>query len=399
MSMSTLVPQSSDRKSTASGLRPLRVAFVMHVMQVAGAEVLVKRIIEQLGDEIRPVVFCLDQVGEIGEELRQQGLDVVCLNRVPGIDWRLGLRLAKLLDQYQIEVVHAHQYTPFFYTALARLARAFRWNKSPGCKVLFTEHGRHVPDVISARRYWVNRLWLQRYAHATNACSQFSAQALCENDGFASVDVVRNGIDVGEFPPRGDDIELAALRARLGLQTDLLYVACVARFHSVKDHTTLLRAWDKLTRTRADARLLLVGDGEQREPMTRLTAELGMESTVEFMGVRRDVSDILRAVDVFALTSKSEASSLTLLEAMASECAIVATDVGGNAEHLTDAEQGILVSPGDVDEVAEAIEHLLDHPETCRLLGAAARCRVRSDFDLGRVVQAYRELYHQLAGR
>ena len=106
---------------TVAGVkRPLRVAFVLHVMQVAGAEVLVAEIVRRLAERLDPVIFCLDAVGPLGEQLAGQGVTVVCLGRRPGRDWKVAWRLAQELRGRRIEVVHAHQYTPFFYAALAR---------------------------------------------------------------------------------------------------------------------------------------------------------------------------------------------------------------------------------------------------------------------------------------
>ncbi len=371
----------------------IRVGFVMHVMHVAGAEVLVQRIIKELSDVIEPVVFCLDKIGSIGHDLQKQGIQVICLNRTPGIDWRLGHRLAQNLNRHQIEVVHAHQYTPFFYSALARLMGA---GKS---RVLFTEHGRHLPDVVSSKRRLVNRLLLQKCADVTNACSDFSAAALSEKDGFSAVGVIRNGIDVGLFPARGDEAEQKQLRDRIGLKSELQYVACVARLHPIKDHETLLNAWQRIAQQRDNARLLIVGDGERRIHLEQQAKDLGIQTSIEFLGVRNDVSDILRAVDVFTLSSHSEASSLTLLEAMASECPIVITDVGGNREHLEDGEQGLLVPRGDATQLAQSIGRLLDSPDVGHRLGEAARKRVCREFDLESVVESYSQLYQKLANR
>jgi len=87
----------------------VRVGFVMHVMQVAGAEVLVKQIIEQLSAEIEPTVFCLDSIGELGEQLLEAGIPVVSLNRQPGLDWKLAARFAAEIKQRNIDILHAHQ--------------------------------------------------------------------------------------------------------------------------------------------------------------------------------------------------------------------------------------------------------------------------------------------------
>lgn len=108
-------------KSMTTPIRPLRVAFVLHAMQVAGAEVLVRETVQRLAGLIEPVIFCLDKVGPLGEQLRAEGIEVLCFNRRPGRDLGVSWRMARAIRERRIEVLHANQYTPFFYAALARV--------------------------------------------------------------------------------------------------------------------------------------------------------------------------------------------------------------------------------------------------------------------------------------
>lgn len=367
-----------------------RVGFVLHVMQVAGAEVLVAETIRRLAGQIAPTVFCLDAVGPIGEKLRAEGTPVVCLGRRPGRDWRVAWRLARALEAHRIEVVHAHQYTPFFYAALAKLLGR---NK---VRLILTEHGRHFPDIVRPLRRTVNRLLLDRLADAVNACCAFSAAGLSRVDGFAAgrIEIIENGIDLARYRAVADR---AGLREKLGLAANRRYLAVVARFHPVKDHATLLRAFAAVAHARPDIDLLLVGDGPLRADLERFVSELGIAARVRFLGVRSDVSAILQAVDLFALTSVSEAASLTLLEAMASGLAVVVTDVGGNPEIVRDGREGLLAPRGDFSAVAAALLRLLDDPALAAAMGVAGRLRVEEHYRLEGTVAAYARLYDRLA--
>ncbi|QDS88354.1 Putative glycosyltransferase EpsD [Rosistilla ulvae] len=402
MSLATSRSTTSTQQTTAVDRppeAPLRVGFVMHVMQVAGAEVLVKQIIERLADKIEPTVFCLDALGELGQQLRDAGVPVVVLDRQPGLDRNVPRRLAAEVRSRGIELLHAHQYTPFFYSALARLL-----HRAP-VKILFTEHGRHYPDIVSPKRRWANRLLLQRYADRTTACCEFSTRALQQIEGFPAAFTLANGVDLEQLPPRGDAATQADLRRRLGLDLDRPYAACIARFHPVKDHATLIRGWYQLHQQLPDARLLLVGDGPQREAIESLVDQLAQSNSpsptfpdsIEFWGIRSDVADILRAVDLFTLTSVSEAASLTLLEAMASQCPAVVTDVGGNGEHVGDGVEGFLVPRGDHEALAGRFQNLLSDPVKSQAMGEMARARVVKKFDLQQTIAAYYRHYQALA--
>ena len=374
-------------------IHPIRVGFVMHRMQVAGAEVLVERIIEQLGAEIEPTIICLDALGNIGERLRQSGSVVEVLGRQPGIDWRISNQIAKIVSQRKIEVLHAHQYTPFFYSALSRIRNGVR------AKVIFTEHGRPYPDVISWKRRFANRMYLQRFAEITTACCDFSTESLKTVEGFRNAETLRNGVDVESFLPRGSKSDLQALRKRIGLEIGTPYAACIARFHPIKDHQTLIRGWQLVNRKMPNARLLLVGDGTERERIEKQVQENGLADSVVLLGIRQDVNEILRSVDVFSLTSVSEAASLTLLEAMSSECPSVVTDVGGNSEHLRDGLDGYLVERGDHVALAQRLIELFSNESLRRRFGKSSRDNVKQNFSLSSAVASYAEHYRTLANR
>ena len=387
--------QHASRRHTGAaraGTQALRVGFVVHVLGVAGAEALVAATIRGLGPRIEPTVLCLDGIGQIGEELLAEGIVVEALDRKPGLDWALVGRIGAAIRRHRLEVVHAHQYTPFFYAALAKLRGRLPF------RLVLTEHGRHYPDVVSRKRRTVNRWLLSRQVDAINACSRFSADALSQQDGFPPerIEVIENGISLGSYG-RATDPEEA--RKELGLDPSTRYIALIGRFHPVKDHETMLRAFRDVRDQRSDVELLLVGDGERRQRLEALTEELGLSGAVRFEGIRRDVPKILSAIDVFCLTSLTEAASLTLLEAMASSLPVVVTDVGGNPEIVRDGREGLLAPRRDHGAVAKAILALLGDPARAKAMGEAGRARVEANYDLERTVSRYGELYERLGGR
>src|SRR5205823_2045115 len=195
--------QPAHRDGPAAGpdmSRPVRVGFVLHVMQVAGAEVLTRELVRRLAGRVTPTILCLDAVGRIGEEMRREGVDLVCLDRKPGKDWGTAVRLAKVAKERGLDLLHAHQYTPFFCAAAAKVLGPRR------PRLVLTEHGRHYPDKVSPVRRAVNRLVLDRLADAVTACCRFSADGLSKVDGFAGrrIEVIENGIEVDRYPPAAD---------------------------------------------------------------------------------------------------------------------------------------------------------------------------------------------------
>jgi glycosyltransferase involved in cell wall biosynthesis len=262
---------------------------------------------------------------------------------------------------------------------------------------MFTEHGRHYPDVVSWRRRVANRFILGRLADEIHGVCQFSAESLARTDGFTArpIEVIRNGIDLSKYPATRRD----EARHRLGLPLDRKYVTCVARFHPVKDHAMLLRAFARVAAELRDAELLLAGDGALRESLRAQANDLAIGSRVRFLGVRDDVPDLLRASDLFTLTSISEAASLTLLQAMACRLPVVVTAVGGNPEIVQHGRHGFLVPRGDDIATGSAIAQLLQNPQQAAVMGEAGYREVAANYRLEDTIDNYYDRYTAAAAR
>ena len=160
-----------------------------------------------------------------------------------------------------------------------------------------------------------------------------------------------------------------------------------------------IRAVDELRRKHAGLRALIVGNpdasGEDKR-LLDLTRELSLDDTLIFTGLRRDVADILAAMDVAVLSSDHEGSPLSVMEYMEAARPVVATNVGGIPDLVVDGVTGILVPPRDPTALAAAISGLLDDPDLRRRLGEAGRARRRSEFDISNTVRRVEDLYEEL---
>ncbi len=196
------------------------------------------------------------------------------------------------------------------------------------------------------------------------------------------ISVVHTGIDLAGWAPRGGSARDSACAASLGVGEDDLVVGCVAVLRAEKDHATLLRAWSRVLAAVPRGLLLIVGDGPRRAELERLAGELGVAGRVRFTGARSDVADVLRVLDVFTLTSVTEAFPVSVLEAMASGVPTVCTDVGGIPEMVVDGVTGALVPAGDPDSLATCLVDVLRDAGRRDAMGRAARRRAEEEFDL-----------------
>jgi glycosyltransferase involved in cell wall biosynthesis len=375
--------------------RPI-IAHVLHRLDRAGAEVLAAGLARGLCDRYKFVFFCLDGLGTLGQELAGEGFVVESLDRRPGLDRALARKLHARLAHHRVDLIHAHQYTPFFYSALSRGVFKRRVGSGPAdLPILFTEHGRHVPDTTSLKRRLANKLLLQRGDRIT-AVSRAVKNALIQNEGLPSerIGVVYNGIDPG---PEPTDDDRTNARTALSIAPDRAVAMQVARFHPVKDHATALRTWSIVHRELPDALLVFVGDGPERASLEAMVARLGLEDATLFAGARDDAADLIHASDLCLLTSLSEGLSVTLLEAMAAAKPIVATDVGGNPEAVQQGQTGLLAPSRDPEALAGCITGLLQNAPYANLtLGRAGRTRLLANFTAERMHDAYAQHYESM---
>ena len=212
------------------------------------------------------------------------------------------------------------------------------------------------------------------------------------------VRLIWNGAPLAEFAPAGP-ARRRAVRNELGLPEDALVVGSIGRLSEQKGHRYLLEAAAVVLSARPEARLLLVGDGDQERALRAQAEALGIAPRVRFAGHRTDVPALLEALDVVCIASTYEGTPLALFEAMAAERAIVSTAVDGCREVLEDGRTGLLVPPRDPAALAEALLRVLRDPGLRRDLAGAAR-RASARYDIAACVAQMQALYDEvLAGR
>ena len=209
------------------------------------------------------------------------------------------------------------------------------------------------------------------------------------------VEVVYNGVDHQSL--QRDDGIRERVRSELGIGPQTLVIGHAGRLMPVKNQALLLRSLAVLAQQRPDLdwAAILVGGGPLESDLRALCADLHLQDRVRFLGQRSDVPDLLCAFDIFALSSFSEGTSVTLLEAMACSLPVVATAVGGNPELVQDGVQGYLVPSEDSEAFAEGLLRLTDADLRARM-GAAARLEVEMRFTQQGMIDGYLSIYHRV---
>ena len=206
-----------------------------------------------------------------------------------------------------------------------------------------------------------------------------------------------NGIDPEVFSRRGDRQREA--RSRLGIPPEALVIGAVGRLEPQKRFDLLVAAFKAVRNTHPRALLLIAGDGSLREPLQRQIVEEGLGESCRLLGLVHDVVELHHALDLFVQSSTYEGTPNVVLEAMAMETPVVATDVGGTRELCHPGVHGLIVAPADPAALTAAMLDLVDDPDRRRALAAAARRRVVEQLSFGQRVKALDDIYEGIGRR
>ena len=369
--------------------RPV-VFQILPSLAVGGAERLVVHLMEHLNRErFAPVCICLESPLGTHYEARVRALGAPLYFLEKGEKMSLGVlrKLDALFRQYRPAVVHTHILgLNYAYPLMIRYRTPAR---------VYTVHslaekdvGRRTGPIVRALafRYRVGRVVPVAIAEEVRVTIQ-------RVYGYPDPPLIPNGVPTDEYAP--DPNKRAQWRQAHGIEPHATVLTHVGRFAPPKNHALLIEAF---AQTRADTPLylLLVGGGELENTVREQVAGLGLESRVRFLGVRADVADILRASDVFVLSSRVEGNPLSVMEAMAAGLPVVSTAVGGVPELVRAGETGLLVPSEDAGALAQAMQALVDDPVRRQAMGEAARQHAVAHFDIRHTVREYEQLYESL---
>ncbi len=362
----------------------LHITFDMHI---GGTEQVIKNLIEGTDpDRYKPSILCLEApIGPFGELLVRKGFDIDIIPRKGGFDTALIFKVRRFIKDNAIDILHCHQYTPWVYGALSAILT--------GKKVIFTEHGRFYPDRTSWKRAVINPL-LNWITDKVTVISNATKQALIDYEYLppGKVQVIYNGI----APLRPDASQVIAIREQLGLPEQTRIIGTIARLDPIKNQSMMLKAFKLVCEACPNTKLMVIGDGEEMGNLKRLSTELGIADQVIFTGYITEPYSYLALMDIFLLSSLSEGTSMTLLEAMSLAKPCVVTDAGGNSEIIEHEVNGLVTPNDDAPAFADAILALLLDKKKYQLMSDASLDRFNRKFNLYYMVNEFQGIYDDL---
>ncbi|NOT34533.1 MAG: glycosyltransferase family 4 protein [Candidatus Eisenbacteria bacterium] len=380
--------------------RPVRVLHIITRMIVGGAQentMLSCALIDR--ERFPSVLLCGPETGSEGElhtETRARGVTMHLephLVRAPHPfkDLSVIARLARFIREQAFDVVHTHSSKAGIVGRIAARRAGVR-------AVVHTVHGWGFhPRQNPLERELYQRLerWCASMCRSIVVVAEADREEGLElGIGRAEQYVtIRSGIEIEAF--RDVAIAREEIRARLGLDLDAFVIGCVGRLSPQKSPLDLFAAFTRVAAARPDAHLVYVGDGPHRAALEAAAARASLEHRVHLLGLRRDVPELLRAFDVFALSSRWEGLPRVFPQAMAAGLPIVATRVDGAPDAIVSGETGWLVEVGDASGMAARLIEIANDPTKAKRMGAAGRARV-DEFSSTRMVAQLEQLYERL---
>lgn len=368
----------------------MKLLFLITGLAFGGAETQLVNLaisLKKRGWEVRVVSMLPPQA--FTEELKEAGIPLSTLNMRRGIaDPRAVFRLVKILREWRPDIVHSHM---IHANLLARIARIFYRIPVLICTAHNIDEGGRWREIAYQLTDFL--------ADLTTNVSQAAVERYIRVGAVPKGKIrhVPNGIDTAKFKP--DEVVVKRLRNELGINDCFVWLA-VGRFEEAKDYPNMLQAFKMVVDKKQDTLLLLAGQGSLLEETRKLANELDLEDKVQFLGVRRDVPDLMNAADAYVMSSAWEGMPMVLLEAEACGLPVVATEVGGNGEVILNNKSGYVVPPGDSEALAAAMMKMMALSEVeRRAMGRAGRAHIEANYSLERVVDQWEELYRQLLQR
>ena len=361
----------------------LTILQVIYSFQMGGSEKMASTIASGIDrSRFRPLVCGLNGDGPLSEMLRKVDIPCHVLTRRAGKDWSLPGRLYRILRDERVDVIQTHHLGQLLYSLVPA-----RWL---GIPVIHTEH-EYYTFLQRSRTRWIAR-WMLPLAWKTVVVGEDVGRFLIDRLGTdpERLETIPQGIAIGQ----SGSPDLALLRAGMGLDpSGGPIIGHVARLTAAKDQDGLLRAFARVRETRPTARLVIIGEGECREHLVTLAADLGLGDSVRFLGFRSDVDRLLPAFDLFVLSSVEEGLPISLLEAMAAGRPVVATAVGCIPNLLSNGERGLLVPPRSPEKLSAAILSLLGSDSARIRYGESGKRHVEARFSLSAMIHRYESLY------
>ena len=368
----------------------MRILHLISSVGLFGAE----RVAIELSKSLKRTYHCEPILGvirniynpheEILEEAKSNDILYTVFSCRNQLDLKLAFSIREFIKKNRVDIIHCHGYKSNFYGLLA----------SKGQVPSVTTNHNWLTAHWKLKTYCLlDSLWIRFFDRIVAVSNEVKRDMLRYKIPEKKIRVIDNGIAIERFEKL---VETKSMKNQLGFEEKIRIIGTIGNLGTEKGHIYLLEAAKQILDVVKDLKFLIIGDGRLRKPLEEKSEELGIKKHVIFTGQRKDIPELLMAMDIFVLPSIKEGLPIALLEAMAAKRPVIATRVGAIPKVIENKDIGVLVEPKDIKGLRDAIMNLLNDPGRMNLLARKGFDRVCMDFSSDEMGKNYLKLYNEL---
>lgn len=367
----------------------MKILLVLPTLEIGGTETQTLALARSLKlNGYSPTICCLYKSASLLDEVHKARVNFICLNAKSPYDMTITSRLYKTIKSEKYPIVQTFLFDANIWgPPIAKMA---------GAKLIISCR-RNYDDWMKLRHVSMQR-FSNQFTNLIISNSQSVRQFAMSKEGISpsKAKVIYNGLDINGFDKKLNAVKPEKIKHQLGIGEDSKVVTIIANLKPSKGLHYFLEAASIIAKNEFKVRFLIIGDGLLKSDLNKLAHKLGVHKYIKFCGLRRDIPEILSCTDVSVNSSIREGMANSILESMAAKIPVVATDVGGNAEAITNGLNGFIVPSKDINALASKIVELLQDSRLSRKMGAAGRKKVEEIFSLKKMTDSHENLYKNI---
>ena len=361
----------------------IKLMQITHDLDYGGLQQVIVNLCKNINKEIfETSVLCLRNLGAYATEVEKTGAKIFSIPQKNRTDYLSFLKVAKILRNERIDIIHTHNTQPLLDGCLGSLFY-------PVKKIIHTDHARLFPDKL---RYMLAERFLSNFIYKVVGVSEHTSDNLNKYLKITKSKIITipNGVDENRYQI---EIDKTKKKYELCINNKSPVLGVCVRLTEQKGIEFLLKAMPTVISTFPDLALVIVGDGPLKNKLAALSRDLRLENNVFFVGGRIDIPELLKIFDIYVLPSLWEGLPIVILEAMAAGCPIIATNVGGVSSAIKNGYNGILIEPEDITSLTTAIIDLLKNDSLRTILIHNGKYFFSRNFSAKLMTIRYESLY------
>lgn len=357
----------------------IKVCYIIGQLSIGGTEKQLYELVKNIDKKnFQPIIISLSHGGFWSEEIKKLDIELIELKRKKSKEFKRLFHIVWLLHKIKPDIVHTFLFPANSYGRIASIV-----NRVP----VIVSSERNLPELGKDKNTYmilIDKI-LSFFSDAIICNSMVAADMLVRVHHFNKnkIFVIHNGININQ-----SNISLK--------ENHNFSIGTVCRLKHQKNLKLFIDMARQLLNKKNNLKFIIIGDGPLKSELENYAVKLGLKECIFFLGEKKNVFDFLRKINVFVLTSLYEGLSNAIMEAMISGLPVVATDVGGNRELISNGETGFLCQPNNISDLVEKVMYIIDNPKKAEEMGRNGRVKIINEFSIDKMVKKTENIYLRL---